>query len=110
MADADSIARLYADQESTTARFRMMNNATEIGVNNVAGTWSASGGTITWEGTDPEFTASSSVTVNKLQVMYAVPVVWAGVVANGSHAPVPLQDGEKIVYTSIQISFTTPDL
>lgn len=110
MATADSIAGIYANLSSTSTKFNYFNNATEIGSSTISGTWSRAGNTITWTEADPEFTASSSVVINKIQVAYPTPLAFAGVLSNGSHTPVPLEDGEKIIYTSITISFTTPDL
>lgn len=111
MAAANATAALIAlNTTNTTAKFTSTANTSFVGSDDVSGSWSRSGNTLTWTGANPSIQASSSVTVNALQVTYAPPLAFSGVLANISHADVSLTDGDTIIYTNIEFDQETPDL
>ena len=110
MAIAGGIAKVFGDLSSMTWYFQSGTGGGVEGIKGVSGTWSAgqSIGRITWGGDDPSFTASESISPSRLFVgTNASSMLDDHVVCNIAHSAVSLESGDTIIYTSIQIDFTT---
>lgn len=108
-APAPGLAKLLEDQPSKIHNFAVSDSSgNSIGTDQVEGTWSRNNDTITWEGSDPAVTADSSVTAGRLQV-YNDQSQTSSRIALIGHTGVSLSEGDTIIYTSIEISFSTSD-
>ena len=105
---AGGIANIIAGLSSRTWYFQAGTGGGVEGIKSISGTWNSSGATgISWGGDDPSFTASESETVSRLFVSEANSVLDDDIICDISHSSVSLSDGDTIIYTSIEINFTT---
>lgn len=111
MAIAGGITNIFASLASRNWYFRSVGPSGLIDGNKaIAGTWDSieSAAKISWNGPDPSFTASASVTAESLAVAENPDWTIANVgICSIGHAPVPLESGDTIIYQSIEIAFTT---
>jgi hypothetical protein len=111
MANAEGIARIFEAQASASHRFISFGTGVNTLNDDQTGTWTRSGATITWNGPDPSFTIPATAdTMVDLRVNVPGGTDATYILAQINHTGVPLDVGDTIVYTSIQISFTTDDL
>ena len=115
MAVATGIAVIFDGLASRTYNFDALDSVSSSALGTTsASTWTkgaGTSGTITWDGDDISMTKGTegSITVNYLIVGEGASI-GSNLIANIPHTGVTLTEGDTIVYTSIQISFTTPDL
>ena len=114
MASAEGIAGIIAGTSAATRRFIAIGTDGTIVGNfsendDKSGTWSRSGATITWGGANPTMqnTTGTTASVTGLKILTSPVGI---VIANIPHPDVTLADNYSIVYTSIEITFTTDDL
>jgi hypothetical protein len=115
MAQAGGIAEIFDALSAQDWYFQSGAGANNVeGVKMINSTWSRTGATtntISWDGSNPSFQASGSVTPAILIVGtdegVSGSILDDDVICSIPHTGVPLENGETIVYTSIQISFTT---
>ena len=114
MADAAGIARIISEMGDSNWNFGTGQGlAISIGSVTLSGTWSLTddnSDTISWDGDDPSMTNTSSQTSDAdfLDIRVISPAA-GNRVAVIPHTPVSLSEGDTIIYTSIQITFTTDD-
>ncbi len=114
MAQAGGIAEIFDALSAQDWHFKSGAGANDVeGVKMINSTWSRTGATtntISWDGSNPSFQASGSVTPANLFIgtnEASGSIIDDDLICNIPHTGVPLEENETIVYTSIQISFTT---
>ena len=114
MAQAGGIAEIFDGLAARDWYFQSGAGGNVVeGVKFISSTWSRTGATtntIAWDGANPSFQASGSVSPANLFVgtdEAAGSILDDDLICNIPHTAVPLEENETIVYTSIQISFTT---
>jgi hypothetical protein len=116
MARAGLLAKVISELPAQNWYFLSgkLGNIVESSFLEINGTWTrGASNSIIWNGTDPSFTASGSVSPASLEIGEATGPGATSLtdrLCDIPHTAVPLENGDTIVYTSIEISFTTDDV
>lgn len=119
------IARAVYEYDSTSWTFTALAAGTSVGTHQISGKWSihaSNKNKVFWDNDNPQITnnSGSQKTVDGLSISENTPKSYpdeptpasliVGLFAAATHDNVVLEDGDTIVYTSIEITFNTEDL